>query len=185
MQSNPHLRPGRALGPYFHGLVSTHPSCDRCPLRFKKKVLPDGPIPAKLCFIGEEPGRVEERKGRSFVGPSGRLLWEALGPACGFTRQEIWVTNSALCRAERVRLENGAELPKDTVKSLAAQCCRRRLMDELRTVDPVVIVPLGNIALRAVTGIEAAKIYNYRGSRTEVDLPLLAEWTQKQLVGAL
>lgn len=178
--TNPHLRPGRPDGMYHHGIVSTAPACERCPLRFKRPVHPDGPIPAKICFIGEEPGRTEERKGRGFVGPSGRLLWDILGPACGFSRRDVWVTNAALCRAERIRLSNGAELPKDTVKQLAAQCCRQRLLDELRVVDPVVVVPLGNIALRAVTGIINAKIYSYRGSRTEVDLTVLAEWAKQQ-----
>lgn len=170
-----HLRPNRPNGMHYHGIVSTPPACDSCPLRYKRKVLPDGPVPAKVAFVGDEPGKVEERKGRGFVGPSGQLLWSHLGPACGFTREQVWVSNSTLCRAERVRLSNGAELPLEAVKMLAAQCCHRRLIDELRVVDPVVVVPLGNIALRAVTGIVNAKIYSYRGSRLEVDLAAMAQ----------
>ena len=44
----------------------------------------------------------------------------------------------------------------------------------------MVIVPLGNIALRAVTGISNAKIYSYRGSRIEVDLDVLSEWMRME-----
>jgi len=77
---------------------------------------------------------------------------------------------------ERVKLENGAFLPKETVQELAAKYCRRRLIDELRVVDPAVIIPLGKIALRAITGLEHAKIYAYRGSRTEVNLDEVSKY---------
>jgi uracil-DNA glycosylase family 4 len=177
--SNPHLRPGRVNGISYHGIVSTPPACERCPLRFKKKVLPDGPVPAKIAFVGEEPGRVEERQGKGFVGPSGRLLWEALGPAIGFQRSDVWVSNAALCRSERVRLDNGAVLPREVVQQMATECCHRRLLDELRVVDPVVIVPLGNVALKHLTGVSGAKIFSYRGSISEVDLGLLVERLQR------
>jgi DNA polymerase len=144
-------------------------------------VLPDGPVPARLAFIGEEPGQKEERVGRGFVGPSGQLLWNSFGPACGFTREEVWVTNACLCRAERVRLENGATLGRDEVQKLAAVCCSFRLASELVAVDPVVLVPLGNVALRQLTQIQQAGIYAYRGSRLEVNLPALAERLQREL----
>lgn len=172
---NPHLRTGRQLGVYYHGVVATPPDCDRCPLRYKRKVLPDGPLPARMAFIGEEPGKVEERKGRGFVGPSGELLWSHLGPAAGFIREEVWVTNAILCKSEKVKLDNGAILPRDMVQKLAAKCCYRRLIDELRVVDPVVCIPLGNIALKQLTRIKKAKIYAYRGSRLELDLPSLSD----------
>jgi uracil-DNA glycosylase len=93
-----------------------------------------------------------------------------LGPPCGFDRADVWVTNTILCRAEKVKLDNGAMLPKETVKEMAANCCRQRLISELKVVDPVVVVPLGNIALRTLTQIQRAKIYAYRGSRIEVNL---------------
>ena len=177
MDSN--LRPNRPDGAYYHGLVSTPPACDKCPLRYKRTVYPDGPVPAKIAFVGEEPGKTEVRKGLGFVGPSGRLLWETLGPACGFTRNQIWVTNAALCRSEIIKLSNGAELLRDTVQQLATECCEQRLLNELFVVDPVVVVPLGSIALRQITGITAASIYAYRGSRTEINLGALAELVRR------
>lgn len=177
------LRPNRPLGSYYHGVVSTAPDCDRCPLRYKRKVLPDGPVPAKYAFIGEEPGSREERVGRGFVGPSGQLLWESFAPSAGFTRDECWVTNARLCRAEKVKLENGAILPKDTVQKMAAACCYRRLIDELRVVDPVICIPLGSTALKQITQIAKAGIYAYRGSRMEVDLAALSDRLYKEAIG--
>jgi len=158
---------------YYHDLVSTAPDCKNCPLRYKKKVYPDGPIPAQIAFVGEAPGAKEEREGRPFIGPSGELMWEHFGPAVGIAREDVWVTNAILCRLEKVKLATGAILPKDTVMELAAACCHRRLIDELRVVNPnpsFVIVPLGNTALRALTGIAKAKIYAYRGSIQQVDI---------------
>jgi len=180
---NEHLRPGRPSGTYYHGIVATAPACDQCPLRYKKRVHPDGPIPARIAIIGEEPGQKEERLGRGFVGPSGDLLWNQLGVAADISRDECWVTNALLCKAEKVQLSNGAVLEKTVVQQMAAACCYRRLVDELCAVDPVVCIPLGNVALRQLTQIPNAGIYNYRGSRTEVNLAALSDRLQRQAYG--
>jgi uracil-DNA glycosylase len=62
---------------------------------------------------------------------------------------------------------------------MATACCRHRLIDELRVVDPVVIIPLGNYALQTLTGNDGAKIYNYRGSRQEIDLAALSDFLHR------
>jgi hypothetical protein len=111
----------------------------------------------------------EKVEGRGFVGPSGQALWQ-LAKMAGFTRDEVWVSNAALCSARRVKLINGAVIPKMEVKAIAAMRCRARLVAELNYVNPQVIVPLGNWALWALSDIPKAKIYAYRGSRLEVDL---------------
>ena len=168
---------------YFKGIVSVEPDCDKCPLRYKRKVLPDGPIPARIAFVGEGPGHYEERQGRGFVGPSGNLLWDHIGPAIGMRREDVWVSNSALCRPEPVKLSSGAVLPIDTVKELSRLCCHRRLIEELRAVNPEVIVPLGRLALKSLSGIPNASIYAYRGSRMEIDLHAMAEQLEKERLG--
>jgi len=159
---------GRSSGAYQHGLLA-QPDCSNCPLRRDVKVLPDGPVPARIAFVGEEPGTTEIGEGRGFVGPSGQLLW-MLAKDSGIVREDVWVTNAALCAARNVKLPNGAITPKLKVKSQAAQCCRPRLLAELAVVDPIVIVPLGNWALWALSDIPNARIYAYRGSRIAVDL---------------
>lgn len=135
--------------------------------------MPDGPIPARLAFVGEAPGSKEARDGRAFIGPSGQLMWNTIGPQVGIAREDVWVTNTILCELSSVKLESGATLPKEAVADIASACCRRRLVTELQRVNPIVIVPLGNIALQSLSGIAGAKITAYRGSITEVDLGAL------------
>lgn len=155
-------------GGYYHGLLS-QPDCENCPLRYDIKVMPDGPIPARIAFVGEEPGLTELREGRGFVGQSGQLLWY-MASEVGITRDMVWVSNAAICQARKIKLLNKAELPLLKVKAAAAQCCRRRLLEELAIVNPTVVVPLGNWALWAISDIPNARIYAYRGSRMEINL---------------
>jgi len=156
-------------GPYLHGVLAEQPDCANCPLRYDIKVLPDGPVPAKIAFVGEEPGDRELVEGRGFVGPSGQLLWQMAADA-GLKREQVWVSNAALCKARKIVLKNRAERNIAWVKAVAAQCCRRRLLSELVVVDPIVVVPLGNWALWSSSDIPNARIYAYRGSRLEVNL---------------
>lgn len=164
------MRACRPNGMNHHGLVSTPPGCTRCPLRKKPKVYPDGPVPSRMALVGDFPDAQAVHAGRTHVGPAGDLLWNQLGPACGFQRGDIWATNALLCKPSSVRLDNGAWLPEKTVTALALDCCRERLLHELITVDPLVIIPVGNHALKAVTNIANAKVYAYRGAIMETDL---------------
>ena len=163
----------RQRGPYFHGLLA-QPNCERCPLQNDTKVYPDGPGPARIAFVGEGPGLQEVSEGRGFVGASGQLLWQ-MAEEIGLKREDVWTTNAALCRPRSVKFPNGATLPVVRVKVLSAIACRQRLIQELIAVDPVVIVPLGNFALWALSDMENARIYAYRGSRIEVDLKTLSD----------
>jgi len=162
---------------YYHGLIYK-PDCSQCPLQLERKVLPDGPIPARIAFIGEEPGSKEIEIGRGFVGPSGRLLWY-LAAAAGISREHVWVTNSSLCAAPKqgIWLPSGAWISKVKTQSMAARCCRQRLVAELiyvtRGMRHPVLQPLGNWALWALTDIPNAHIYNYRGSRIDINLQAL------------
>ena len=160
---------------YYHGLIY-QPDCHLCPLRHQRKVLPDGPIPAKRVLIGEGPGEREEIEGRGFVGPSGALLWyldEAVGTPP--REQSTWVTNAALCRPRRIKLTTGASLSVTEVKAMSIRACRRRLIWEIIHVtgnsDDAVLQPLGNWALWAIHPfIPNPKIYANRGSVQKVDL---------------
>lgn len=164
--------------PYYHQLFY-QPDCCRCPLQRDTKVLPDGPIPSKLVFVGEGPGSNEVFEGRGFVGASGSLLW-TLCRAYGFDRDQVFVTNSQLCKKRDVKLSSGATLREAQVAMMAANCCRKRLIYELMVVtqcDPgAVIVPLGNIALQMLTRRRGARVFAYRGTIQHIDLQAL--WTE-------
>jgi DNA polymerase len=159
---------GRKMGSYYHGLL-VQPDCSRCPLRHKKKVFPDGNLQAKLAVVGEAPGFNEERQGRGFIGASGQLLWQLLEQA-GIRREDVWVSNAALCMDERVKLESGAVISRDEVRRLANYYCRTRLLQELQIINPRATLAVGNWALRSLSGVEEGKILNYRGSIITTDL---------------
>jgi uracil-DNA glycosylase len=68
--------------------------CTACPLyaRATQTVFGEGPVPARLMLVGETPGDQEDRQGRPFVGPAGKLLDRCL-EAAGIDRNEAYVTN--------------------------------------------------------------------------------------------
>src|SRR5262245_8514246 len=69
--------------------------CQGCTLycNATQTVFGEGPVPALLMLIGEQPGDQEDRVGRPFVGPAGRLLDESLEQA-GIDRDDVFVTNA-------------------------------------------------------------------------------------------
>ena len=56
-------------------------------------VFGEGPIKARIALVGEQPGDEEDRQGRPFVGPAGKLLDKALEEA-GIERSDVYVTNA-------------------------------------------------------------------------------------------
>src|SRR5262245_1067359 len=69
--------------------------CTHCPL-YKlgtQTVFGEGPVPASILMVGEQPGDKEDLEGRPFVGPAGRLLDRAL-EAVGLERRSVYVTNA-------------------------------------------------------------------------------------------
>src|SRR4051794_8668896 len=76
-------------------LVEAARGCHACPLyqHATQTVFGEGPVPATLMLVGEEPGDIEDRQGRPFVGPAGATLDEALATA-GVPRAEVYVTNA-------------------------------------------------------------------------------------------
>src|ERR1700710_2150819 len=76
-------------------LIESLHSCQGCDLaeNGSRPVFGECPGPARLVIIGEQPGDVEERRGRPFVGPAGKLLDRALADA-GIDREQVYVTNA-------------------------------------------------------------------------------------------
>src|SRR5690349_12973805 len=56
-------------------------------------VMGEGPRDAKVMFVGEQPGDQEDKQGRPFVGPAGKLFDRALKDA-GLDREKTFVTNA-------------------------------------------------------------------------------------------
>lgn len=101
-----------------------------------------GPPDARLMVVGEAPGAAEDAAGAPFVGPSGRLL-DAIVAAAGLDpATDIYVTNVVKRRPPGNRDPTAAEVA----------WYRPWLVEEVRLVSPLVMMVLGRVAARAVTG---------------------------------
>ena len=136
--------------PTLEKLRAAAAGCTACPL-FKtgtQTVFGEGTATARAIFIGEQPGDSEDKLGRPFVGPAGKLLDRALEQA-GIDRELVYVTNVVkhfkwTPRGKR-RLHE-----KPNAREIAA--CRPWLQAELEVVKPEVLVCLGASAAQALLG---------------------------------
>ena len=104
----------------------------------------DGTGREPLVIIGEAPGFHEDKEGRPFVGPAGYRIRDWMS-AVGLERQDAYWTNVY----ERRPPGNAI----GTIARAEIEASVERLHERLaRLVDPIVIVPTGNVALRALTG---------------------------------
>jgi uracil-DNA glycosylase len=117
-------------------------TCTRCTdlatLRVKhgsKTVPGEGNPNADLMIIGEAPGESESRSGRPFCGRAGQLLGNIIH-ACGWKREDIFISNVLKCRPPG----NRDPLPEEATN------CRTYLDFQIRTINPKYIICLGRIA---------------------------------------
>lgn len=121
-------------------------------------VLGEGPVGAAIALVGEQPGDVEDREGRPFVGPAGQLLDQALVES-GIDRAEAYVTNAV--KHFKFERQGTRRLHQ---KPTAGEVKRYRwwLMAELDLVNPRLVVALGATAVLALAG-KAMPIGRSRG----------------------
>ena len=76
-------------------MVDEAATCTRCPLYrdATATVFGEGPVPAEIMLVGEQPGDREDRAGHPFVGPAGALLDRCIEEAGG-DRSAMYVTNA-------------------------------------------------------------------------------------------
>lgn len=134
--------------------------CRRCDLwrDSTQGVTGEGPLRAKLMFVGEQPGDQEDLAGQPFVGPAGQVLDRALD-AAGVPRAETYVTNAVKHFKHELRGKRRIHKTPDTKE---VQACRWWLDAERRIVRPRVIVALGATAASAVFG-KAVPVTKSRG----------------------
>jgi uracil-DNA glycosylase family 4 len=108
--------------------------CTRCRLcEGRTNAVPgEGPLGAKVAFVGEGPGEQEDAQGRPFVGRSGQLLREAIS-SVGLAEESVFIANVIKCRPPG----NRDPLPEEIL------ACRSYLLAQLALVQPRVIVTLG------------------------------------------
>jgi DNA polymerase len=128
-------------------------------------VFGEGPAHAAVMLVGEQPGDQEDREGRPFVGPAGRLLDEALAEA-GIDRRGAYVTNAVKHFKWEARGKRRIHA-KPTWSESAA--CRPWLEAELDVVQPRVLVCLGATAAQSLLGKEF-RVTKQRGEWLDSDL---------------
>jgi uracil-DNA glycosylase family protein len=136
-------------------------------------VFGEGPGPATVMFVGEQPGDQEDRAGRPFVGPAGRLLDEGL-EAAGIDRGRVYVTN-AVKHFKFVRQELVRRRLHKKPNAAEVRACNPWLREEIRLVRPKLVVALGSTAAQALLG-SSFKVTQHRGEVVESEWagPVLA-----------
>lgn len=139
----------------FQQHLATWSNCTACSLceRRSKVVLVRGVLPAEVLFIGEAPGESENVIGRPFVGPAGKLLdtiiYEALGDNYRYA-----LTNLVACIPYDETGNKAGEPEKEAI-----QACAPRLGEIVRIAKPKLIVRVGSLSKKWVTGSPGAAGY--------------------------
>ena len=128
-------------------------------------VFGEGQESAGVMFVGEQPGDQEDRAGKPFVGPAGRLLDTALTEA-GIDRSATYMTNAVKHFKWQARGKRRIH-QKPTWAEITA--CRPWLEAELAIVHPRVLVLLGATAAQSLLGREFRVTQN-RGTLVESNL---------------
>ena len=117
--------------------------CKKCGLCNSRTrvVFGDGPLNAGVFVVGEAPGFNEDRDGKPFGGASGMLL-DRLLLSVGLSREEVYLTTLVKCKTPEGRSPKPAEV----------NACRPYLLAQLDAIDPRVVVAMGDLASRALTG---------------------------------
>jgi len=99
----------------------------------------EGNLKARIMLIAQAPGENEDREGKMFIGPSGRVLNELLRSA-EISRQEIYMTNLIKCMLPKYRKPKQDEI----------EACSHYLNKEIELINPQVLVPLGYYATKYI-----------------------------------
>lgn len=129
--------------------------CTRCDLHKErnKVVIGNGNCKATVLLIGEAPGKEEDAAGIPFVGQSGDLLRYTVEKVLNLTWEDLFITNIVGCRPP----ENRNPTPDEIA------CCWPRVAQIIYTIDPIIIVTLGAVPMRAMIRGKSRSITEARG----------------------
>lgn len=121
-------------------LAAEAATCTRCALAAGRTqvVFGVGNPRSRLLLVGEGPGQQEDLVGEPFVGRSGKLLDRLLAEEVGVDRTGCYIANVVKCRPPGNRDPAPAEV----------EACRPWLRRQVEILDPLVVVTLGNFAMR-------------------------------------
>ncbi len=120
-------------------------------------VFADGNPDGRVMFVGEAPGREEDRLGLPFVGRSGQLLDRMLA-AIGLDRTAVYIANAVPWRPPG----NRTPTPEET------EICRPFIERQITLADPDILVPLGSPSAKMLLNTNAG-ITRIRGQWREYE----------------
>ena len=137
----------------MYNLLNTVQQCQKCNLCNGRNsvVFGEGKINPSIMFIGEGPGYDEDIQGRPFVGRSGQLLIKMIEKNTKYNREDIYITNIVKCRPPNNRNPEFLEI----------STCLPYLNEQIRIVNPKIIVLLGAVAFEGLIGMKG--ITKHRG----------------------
>lgn len=133
-------------------------NCFRCDLGTTRTnaVVGRGNIKAPIMIIGEGPGQNEDETGLPFVGKAGQLLEKILASVELDTEKDVYIANIVKCRPPNNRVPTSDEIA----------ACKPYLFEQIRLVDPKIILLTGATAVKGLTGNKTA-ITKIRGTWME------------------
>jgi DNA polymerase len=155
-------------------LAAEAAACTRCPAMCERTAVLselNGPVDARVMFIGEAPGRKGADRTRiPFSGDQSGKNFERFLASIGLTRKEIFVTSAALCNP---RSASGANR-RPAMSEM--RNCSDFLRRTIHLLDPRVLVTLGTVAL------EALKLLHYHDFNLKNDAGKIHRWNGRLLV---
>ncbi|HEX4872668.1 MAG TPA: uracil-DNA glycosylase [Nevskiaceae bacterium] len=138
---------GEPVAGDWEGLRAQVRDCQRCKLCTTRTqtVFGVGPQTAPLLIVGEGPGADEDAQGEPFVGRAGKLLDEMLAAIGRSRRDSVFIANVVKCRPPGNRDPESDEV----------EACRPYLEQQIRLLQPRLIVGLGRIAAQRLLRSEA------------------------------
>jgi len=131
----------------FEDLEDECAGCRRCDLWLQRPkedwiAFCDGPLNSPIFALGEAPGRNEIEQGVVFIGKAGQF-WNDVLEATRIMRENVFVMNAVVCRPPGNRDPNIDEI----------SACHVYWHTMVDIIQPKVILALGKISMRAITGM--------------------------------
>ena len=135
--------------------------CEECNyFRYRHRVVVGEGMPgAKIMFVADYPGKVEDKRGRPLVGDSGQFFRQIL-KKFAVDDNEIYFTNALKC------------IPASTsnISDKALKICKRWTVDLIQAVDPILVVCMGDKAVQQLIGTSLSTTF-YVGGIELVEIP--------------
>ncbi|KNY27269.1 uracil-DNA glycosylase [Pseudobacteroides cellulosolvens] len=131
-------------------------------------VLDCGNIDTRILLIGEAPGKDEVKLSQPFVGAAGKNLNKFL-EVIGLMRDNIFVANSIKYRLSKINPKSGRKINRPPTKD-EIEKNQGYLLKEIGIISPEIIVTLGNVPLKMVSGDKSISIGNVHGEIMKIQV---------------